>query len=90
MNAVSLSTMGMNALRLTAPALSGFLIDAYGFEAVYYTTAGLYLMSVVFIIFMPLTSTMTVRGGGALIKVKEGFSYIRHETSILLILWLIF
>jgi len=30
MNAVSLSTMGMNALRLFAPGIAGFLIDAVG------------------------------------------------------------
>ncbi len=86
MNAISLNMMGMNALRLFAPALSGFLIDSIGFEAVYYVTSGSYLMAVVFVSFLPLTGMMTIRGGGALSQIKGGFQYIRKETTILLIL----
>ncbi|MFC2011003.1 MFS transporter [Chloroflexota bacterium] len=86
MNAVSLNMLGMNALRLFAPALTGFLIDAIGFGAVYYTMTGMYLMAVVFMAFMPVTSTMTLRGGGALADIKLGLNYIRHEAIILLIL----
>ena len=36
MNAVSLDSTGQNTLRLMAPAISGFLIEAFGFGAVYY------------------------------------------------------
>ncbi len=86
MNAISLNTMGMNTLRLFAPALSGFLIETVGFEAVYYTSAGMYLVAIVFISFLPLIGTMTIRGGGTLAEIKEGLNYIRHETIILLIL----
>jgi len=86
MNAVALNVLGMNTLRLLAPAASGFLIAALGFEAVYYATSGMYLMAVVFIAFLPLTSTMTVSGGGALADIKEGLQYVRRETNILLIL----
>ncbi len=86
MNAISLDTLGMNTLRLMAPALTGFLIDAFDFAAVYYTMTGMYVMGTVFIAFMPLTSTMTIRGSGALTDIKEGINYIRHETTILLLL----
>ncbi len=86
MNAVSLSNLGMNFLRLVTPAAAGFLIDAYDFKAVYFTMTGLYLMSVLFISFLPLTSTMTVRAGSALTGIKEGLKYVRKETTILLIL----
>ena len=86
MNAISLNVMGMNSLRLLAPALSGFLIDAFDFAAVYYVMTGTYLMAVIFISFMPLTGTMTLRGSGALADIKEGIKYIRHETTIILIL----
>ncbi len=88
MNAISLTNMGMNVLRLFAPALSGFLIDSIGFEAVYYVTTGTYLLSVLFISFLPLTGTMVLRGGGAFGEIKGGFRYIRKETTILLILLL--
>jgi len=86
MNAVALNTLGMNFLRLLAPAVTGFLIDAFNFAAVYYAMTGMYLMSVVFIVFMPLTSTMTLRGSGTLADIREGLLYIRRETTIFLIL----
>ncbi len=86
MNAVSLTMMGMNALRLFAPALAGFLIDAFDFQSVYYVMTASYLVSVVFIAFLPPTSTITTRGSSALADIREGFNYIRHETTLLLIL----
>ena len=86
MNAVSLSTMGMSALRLFAPGIAGFLIDAYGFAAVYYTVAGAYVLSIVFITFLPRTSKITVRSRDAVDNIKEGFKYLRGQTSIMIIL----
>jgi len=86
MNAISLSTMGMNTLRFFAPTIAGVLIDAVGFDAVYYTTGGMYVLSIVFIYFLPLTSTITIRGSSAWANIKEGFNYIRGETTILIIL----
>jgi MFS family permease len=88
LNAISLTTMGMNTLRILAPALTGFFIDAIGFAAIYYTQTGMYLIAVAFIAFMPLTSTITIRGGGAIASIREAFQYIRHETTILLVLLL--
>jgi MFS family permease len=86
MNAVSLNNMGMNVLRLLAPALSGFLIDGIGFAAVYYVTTGAYLSSVLFISFLPRTGTIELKGGGALSEIRKGFSYIRGEKTIMIIL----
>ena len=86
MNAVALNSLGMNLFRLMAPAAAGFLIDAFDFKAVYYIMTGTYLVAVGFVSFMPLTSTMSIRGGGALADIKEGFKYIFRETTILLIL----
>jgi len=86
MNAVSLAIMGMNALRLFAPALTGFLIDAFDFQAVYYVMTASYLMAVVFIAFMPPTSTITTRSSSALADIKGGLNYSRHEITILLLL----
>jgi MFS family permease len=86
LNAVSLNNMGMNILRLLAPALTGFLIDAFDFEAVYYVMTGLYLMATIFITLLPATSTIGISGGSALTGIKEGFQYLRHETTILVVL----
>jgi len=86
MNAVSLNVLGMNTFRLLAPAAAGFLIAAFDYQAVYYAMTGLYLIAVVFIAFLPTTSTITVSGGGALADIKEGLQYVRRETTILLVL----
>ena len=86
MNAISLNVMGMNALRFMAPAAAGFLINAFDFQTVYYIMAGMYLMSVIFISFLPLSSRITVHSSNALADIKEGLNYIRHQTNIMLIL----
>ncbi|MDO8687754.1 MAG: MFS transporter [Dehalococcoidales bacterium] len=86
MNAVSLNMLTMSALRLLAPAASGFLIDAFDFAAVYYVMTGLYLVSIVFNALLPRTSTITIGGRSALADINEGLQYIRRETTILFIL----
>ncbi|MFH0769177.1 MAG: MFS transporter [Chloroflexota bacterium] len=86
MNAVALNSLGMNTVRLVAPALAGFLVDAFDFEAVFYTMTGLYLASVVFTSFLPATGTISLRGGGALLNIQEGLKYMWGKTTILLIL----
>lgn len=86
MNAVSLNTMGMNALRIFAPAITGFIIQAWDFAAVFYVMTGLFISACVFIILLPRTSTIAIRGGGAVNAIKEGFKYIRRETNIMLVL----
>ena len=89
MNAVALNTLGMNLLRLVAPAVAGFAIEFFGYQSVYYAMTGLYLLAVVIIARMPLTGTMTLRGRGSLQDMIEGLRYIRSNTVIFLILGLI-
>ena len=86
MNAISLNTMGTNALRLLAPAAAGFLIDYVGYEAVYFTTAIAYLISVVFIVFLPKTSTIKKTTTNVLSSIKEGIKYLKSEKTILLVM----
>jgi MFS family permease len=86
MNAISLNTMGTNTLRLLAPAAAGFLIDYVGYEAVYFTTAIAYLISVVFIIFLPKTSTIKKTTTNILSSIKEGIKYLKNDKTILLIM----
>ncbi len=86
MNAVSLNTLGMNALRLLAPAAAGFLIDAFGFHAIYFAMTGMYASATFFIFLMPKTGTISLAGRGALSEAIAGFSYVRRETMIMVIL----
>ncbi|MCJ7605145.1 MAG: MFS transporter [Dehalococcoidales bacterium] len=86
MNAVALNTMGMNTLNLVAPGIAGFMIDALGFDAVYYTMAGLYILGAVFISFVPLVKQTTSAGGNILGEIRKGFGYIRKDRLIFLVL----
>jgi MFS family permease len=86
MNAVSLNTLGMNTLRLFAPAAAGFLIDGFGFHAIYFAMTGLYGLAVFFVTLMPLTGTVSLQGRGGIADVKDGLKYVRGQTSLLLIL----
>ncbi len=86
MNAVALNTMGMNLLNLIAPGLAGFMIDAFDFEAVYFTMTGLYICGAFFILFIPGTSQPTPGGGNILGEIQKGFQYIRKDTMILVVL----
>jgi MFS family permease len=91
MNALALNNLGMNLNRLMMPALAGFLIDAVGFQAIYFTMTGLYLLAVTFISMMPQTgTTMTLAGAGAIADVLDGLKYVRSQTTILVILIITF
>ncbi len=86
MNAVSLNTLGMNALRLIAPAGAGFLIDRFDFYAIYFVMTGLYAAAVFFVMLMPKTGTIALHGRGAFSEAMAGVEYIRRETIILIVL----
>lgn len=86
MNAISLNNLGMNVFRLLAPAMAGFLIDAFDFDAIYYAVFCMYLLSTVCVIFLPRTRTMTPRKNSAMSDVMKGVKYIRHEKNVLPVL----
>ncbi len=87
LNAISLSNVGTSAMRLLAPAAAGFLIgENYNYELVYLTMTGLYILAVILVLFLPRGGMMAVRGGGALSNIKQGFRYLRGETTLLLIM----
>ncbi len=86
MNAIALSSLEMNTLRFLAPALAGFLIDYFDFQAVFYTMTALYLLGTALIALMPRTGTMTVRASSTMTDIVQGLKYIRKETTVLLVL----
>lgn len=86
MNAISLNNMGMNVFRIVAPAATGFIIDAWDFDAVYYIMTVLYLFSVTFLFMIPRTRPAVRQGSSTLAEVVDGFRYTRNEMTILLIL----
>ncbi|MBI2850239.1 MAG: MFS transporter [Chloroflexi bacterium] len=90
MNAISLNFMGMNALQILAPAIAGFMVAKYDFEAAYYTMTGLYIMAIIFFIFMPRIGVKESGRGNALENIKEGLHYVWHEETIRTVLILSF
>ena len=83
MNAVALNVLGMNTLRIIAPALAGLIIDRFGFETVYYLISAMYLSAVLFLIPLPLAGIKERRLEGLLADLKTGLHYVRHDSTIL-------
>ncbi len=86
MNAISLNTMGMNLLQITAPAVAGFLVEAFDFEAVYYVMTVMYLASVFFYFILPNTQKVSRAPVRALQGIIQGMKYVTHNANVLLIL----
>ncbi len=90
MNAVALNSLGMNTLRLFAPAIAGFLIDAFDFEAVFYTMTGLYCMAVFFTTFIPPGKPTDLKNQSArtspIKDIGEGLKYIVRDKTIFSVL----
>ncbi len=85
MNAMSLTTFGVIIFQMIGPALTGFVIDAYGFATIYYVAAGLSVFSIIFTIRLPRTSKPVYRESSALADIVSGIQYVRKNPSILLI-----
>jgi MFS transporter, DHA1 family, staphyloferrin A biosynthesis exporter len=86
MNAVALNVLGMNVLRLAAPGVAGFLIDAFDFQAVYFTIGGLNLYAAIFLLFVPHTSRIEKSGQSILEDIRRGLDYLRKDRTILFVL----
>ncbi len=86
MNAISLNNLGMNFFRIAAPAATGFIIAAWGYSAVYYAMAGLYLFSTIFLIPLPKFPGHFTQARSTLHEVADGVRYIRKETVIMMVL----
>jgi MFS family permease len=86
MNAISLNNLGMNVFRIIAPAVAGFVIDAWDFAAVYWIITLLYLISSTFLFFLPHTRPAAIQGRSTITEVFEGLRYIRQETTIMFVL----
>ncbi len=92
MNAVALNSAGMNLMRVLAPAAAGFLTAAagggvIGAGPVYMVMAGFYFLAMVTLAMLPrqeAASSGSSRGG--LGDLRDGFTYVRHDPTILIVL----
>lgn len=82
-NAIALNLAGQNTLRLIGPVLAGAVIDAYGYEPVYYGMAVIYAFSVLFMIFVPYTGKgHTKVGSNIFTDIHDVLGYMKKERNI--------
>jgi MFS family permease len=89
MNAVALGSLAMNILRFAAPLATGFIISGYGFATVFYIMAVLYVIGLIIFAFIPAVTPQKQSGikrTRSLVDIKNGFSYIRGQSTLLMIL----
>ncbi len=92
MNAVALNSAGMNLMRLLAPAAGGVLIwvmggGVTGAGPVYLVMAALYLSAMISLAPIPRGGAAAEgSSGGGLGDLRDGFSYVRHDPTILALL----
>ena len=86
-NAMALSAAAMSATSLFTPTIAGVVYAAFGPDIVYY------LISVIMVVSVILTSFIRVEGGGPtkpsvpmLSDIKDGLSYIRGSPLVLVLL----
>ncbi len=86
LNAVSINTLGMNVLTLVAPAVAGFMIDSFSFQAVYYCMTGLYVYGGFVILSIKHTGRVSHSSRNILRDIQDGFRYIKNEKLLFFIL----
>jgi MFS family permease len=86
MNAVALNMLGMNVLSLVAPAIAGFLIEAFDFASVYFCMAGLNLYAAIMVVFIPHISPVRNHTLSIVGDIKQGFQYILKDPAIRFVL----
>ena len=86
MNAVAINIMGINIINLFVPGVAGFMIDAFDFHIIYFTMAGFYTCSIIFIVFVRGTRKSTGDSGSILGEIQKGIQYVQRHKQILLVL----
>ncbi len=89
MNAVSLNTLGMSFFQLLGPACAGYIIDWFGYDAIFYVMAALNGSAILFTTFLPDTHLSQARRSNVLSDVGGGLRYIAAHRTILLVLLMI-
>jgi MFS family permease len=86
MNAVSLDALGMGLMGIFGASLAGYFIDTIGAQAVYYTMAGLYLLSLYAATRLPHIAPNSRAGRSVRSDLLDGARYLRTKPLLVLIL----
>lgn len=87
MNALALNNLGMNLLRILAPAGAGFAVAFWGYESAYYVMTGLFTAATLFALRLPRTGVAVTKGGRAVADLIDGFKYLGREPTVALVLF---
>jgi MFS family permease len=91
MNAIALNSMGVNLMRIGAPALAGVLIAVIGVSGVYFISVGLYAAAVAALYMVSFPGRVGKRATTSVTAdVLEGLKYIGRSPVILSLLVLAF
>jgi MFS family permease len=87
MNAISLNNLGMNVFRIFMPGMAGFIIDAFGYIAIYSVMTVFYLIAVISMAFVPASPVLKkARSGSTLSEITDAWRYVRSEKIIYAVL----
>ena len=86
MNAVSLNTMGMSFFQLVGPAVAGYVIDGFGYAAVFFSMAALNGTAIIFTSFLPKTVPLQRIKKNVLADVGQGLRYIGRHRLVFMVL----
>lgn len=91
MNAIALNSSGMNVTKIVGPALAGILVGLIGISGVYVLITVCYAGTVGAMLKVSPTG-VTARTGktGMISDIAYGFSYVRHNSLVLMLLALEF
>lgn len=90
-NAVALNSVSFNAARLLGPAVAGLVVAAVGPGWVFFVNALTFLLPSLVLVMMRVAELYEVpRAPRAKGQIREGLSYVRHRTDILLIIVMAF
>ncbi len=86
-NAIALTGAGLSTVSLAAPAAGGLLYAYLGPEGVSYLSAGVVLVSVVLIGFIPKQAQATSdRHANVLEDIRSGLSYMKQDSLLIMII----
>lgn len=93
LNAIALNNAGMNFMRITGPALAGFLIGApwFGIGGVFVLIALCYAGFISALVRLPRVRAVAKRPAGSVFaQMVSGFSYAWHNRALLMLLVMAF
>jgi len=87
MSAMAMSNAAMNATRLFGPALAGVMVAVWNLESVYFLQAGMSVLSVLALLFVPtgighIASAHGASGANMFREIANGLTYVARDNRL--------